>query len=72
MGSSVQSVEKPLRGFPAGFAVCRAQNLFATGEQIPHLQPEKYFLPGTRPGRKWISIGLQLARQILGSFFDTL
>ena len=29
------------------FAVCCAHNLFAIGEQIPHLQPEKYFAPGT-------------------------
>ena len=33
-------------------AVCRAHNLFAESEQIPHLQTEKYFLPGTRPGKK--------------------
>ena len=34
------------------FAVCRAQNLFADGKQIPPSQSVKYFLPGTRPGRK--------------------
>jgi hypothetical protein len=28
------------------------------GEQIPHLQTEKYFRPGTRPGRKWIAFDL--------------
>ena len=33
-------------------AVCRAHNLSADGGQIPHLQTEKYFLPGTRPGKK--------------------
>jgi hypothetical protein len=39
-------------------AVCRTHNLSATGEQIPHLQTEKYFLPGTRPGKKWIALDL--------------
>ena len=34
------------------FAVCRAHSLFAYGEQLAHLQPEKYFLSGTRPDRK--------------------
>ena len=34
------------------FAVCCAHNLFADSEQIPHLQPEKYFPSGTRPDRK--------------------
>ena len=38
--------------FLTKFAVCYAHNLFADGEQIPHLQPEKYFRSGTRPGRK--------------------
>ena len=28
----------------------------ACGAQIPHSQPERYFLPGTRPGRKWIGL----------------
>ena len=39
-------------------AVCRAHNLFAMGEQIMHLQTEKNFRPGTRPGRKWIAFDL--------------
>jgi hypothetical protein len=39
-------------------AVCRAHNLSADGGQIPHLQTEKYFLPGTRPGKKWIKFDL--------------
>ncbi len=34
------------------FAVCRAHSLFAYGEQLAHLQPEMYFLSGTRPDRK--------------------
>ena len=63
-----QTVENPLRGFLTVFAVCCAHNLFAAGEQIPHLQPEMYFLPGTRPGRKWIPFCLPLLRQILRSF----
>ena len=42
---------------PAGFsdkkiAVCCAHNLFACGEQISHLQPEKYFLSRTCRERK--------------------
>ena len=42
---SAQRVENPLRGFPPDFfAVCCAHNLFVYDEQIPHLQPEKYFL----------------------------
>ena len=28
------------------------------GEPIPHLQTEKNFRPGTRPGRKWIAFDL--------------
>ena len=48
-------VEKPLRAFPPVFAVCCAHNLFAIGEQIPHLQPEKCFRPRTRRGRKRIA-----------------
>jgi hypothetical protein len=39
-------------------AVCRAHNLFAGSKQIPHLQTKKYFLPGTRPGKKWIALDL--------------
>ena len=62
----------PFGAFRQDFAVCRAHNLFAYGGQILHLQPEKYFLPGTRPGRKWIEMGLPQKRQILRSFFDIL
>ena len=49
-----QTVEKPLTGFSDKlvFAVCRAHSLFAYGEQLAHLQPEMYFLSGTRPDRK--------------------
>ena len=39
-------------------AVCRAHNWFDKGEPIPHLQTEKNFRPGTRPGRKWIAFDL--------------
>ena len=34
------------------FAVCCAQNMLAVGDHIPHLQPDMYFLSGTRPDRK--------------------
>ena len=33
----------PFGAFRQFFAVCCAQNLFAVGKQIPHLQPEMYF-----------------------------
>ena len=33
-------VEKPLRAFPPAFAVCRAHNLFAVGEQIPYIMEQ--------------------------------
>ncbi|MBO5171261.1 MAG: hypothetical protein J6B70_11060 [Oscillospiraceae bacterium] len=81
-------VGKSLRAFPTVFAVCRAHNLFAIGEQIPyimeqlplaivpldslrdapHLQPEMYFLPGTRPGRKCSEFLLLLTQQTLRGF----
>ena len=47
-----ETVKKGQGPFLTKFAVCYAHNLFADGEQITHLQPEKYFRPGTRPGRK--------------------
>ncbi len=46
--------KSPTGAFRQVFAVCCAHNLSAHGEQISHLQPDKYFRPGTRPGRKWI------------------
>ena len=52
-GALFQAVEKPLTGFSDKFsAVCCAHSLFAYGEQLAHLQPEMYFLSGTRPDRK--------------------
>ena len=44
--------KNPFGLFHQIFAVCCAHNLFATDEQIPHLQPELYFLSGTCPDRK--------------------
>jgi hypothetical protein len=44
--------KNPFGLFRQSFAVCCAHNLFAVGKQIPHLQPDKYFAPGTRPGAK--------------------
>ena len=79
---SSKLVEKARWAFPPVFAVCCAQNLL--WEQIPHLQPEKYFLPGTegelpgtgkrdhpgvRPGRKCFGFCFSLSRKILRSFF---
>ena len=47
------SLSKKTSGlFRQAFAVCCAHNLYAFGVQIPHLQPEKYFVPGTRPDTK--------------------
>jgi len=46
--------EKPFGLFRQIFAGCYVHNLFADCEQIPHLQPEKYFPSGTRPDRKFI------------------
>ena len=38
--------------FDKRIAVCRAHDLYALGVQIAHLQPDRYFLSGTRPDRK--------------------
>ena len=38
--------------FDKRIAVCRAHDLYAFGVQIAHLQPDRYFLSGTRPDRK--------------------
>ncbi|MFR4353781.1 MAG: hypothetical protein ACLT21_03635 [Oscillospiraceae bacterium] len=47
--------------------------MFAHGEQIPHLQTEKYFLPGTRPGKKWIAFDLPPAGgKLCEAFWDKL
>ena len=44
--------EKPGGFFRQKVAVCCAHNLCAIGAQIPHLQPEKYFLSRTCRERK--------------------
>jgi|GEM_PF-1131492 len=54
------------------FAVCCAHSLFAYGEQLAHLQPEKYFLSGARPDRKFLILFGGLRRQTLRGFFDKL
>ena len=59
---------------PAGFsdkkiAVCCAHNLFAFGEQISHLQPEKYFLSRTCRERKYFEFFAACGRQTLRGFF---
>ena len=59
-GAALRLSEIPFGAFRQIFAVCCAQNLFAVSEQILHLQPEKYFLPGTRPGRKRFAIPISL------------
>ena len=64
--------EKPCRLFRQFFAVCCAHNLFALGEQIPHLQPEKCFSPRTRRGRKRFELYSPLSRRTLRGFFDSL
>ena len=62
----------PFGAFRQVFAVCCAHNLFAVGEQIPHLQPEKCFRPRTRRGRKRFELYLLLMQQTLRGFFYTL
>ena len=48
-------------------------SLCACGAQLVHLQPEKYFRPGTRPGRKWIlTLFAAAAANSARHFFDTL
>ena len=54
-----------LRLFDRCFAVSCVHNLSPVGGQIPHLEPEKCFLPGTRPGRK--RIGFYLPPQAANS-----
>ena len=46
------TVDKPSGFFDKRLAVCCAHNLCAIGAQIPHLQPEKYFLSRTYRKRK--------------------
>ena len=62
----------PFGAFRQFFAVCCAHNLFAVSEQIPHLQPEKYFPPGARPDGKYLLLCFPLTRKILRSFFYSL
>ena len=50
--AAFELVEKGLRPFPPDSAACCAHNLFAVGEQIPHLQSERCFRPRTRRGQK--------------------
>ena len=49
---SFETVKKGFALFDKRIAVCRAHDLYAFGVQIAHLQPELYFLSGTRPDRK--------------------
>ena len=64
------SVSKiPFGAFRQFFAVCCAHNLFACGEQIPHLQPEKYFSSGTRPDKKCFRLCFPLTR-LRGKFCE--
>ena len=64
------SVSKiPFGAFRQIFAVCCAHNSSAYGEQIPHLQPDKYFASGTRPDAKCFRLCFLLAQKILRSLF---
>ena len=51
-GVPLKTAEKPFGFFRQRIAVCCAHNLCAIGAQIPHLQPEKYFLSRTCHKRK--------------------
>ena len=62
----------PFGAFRQFFAVCCAHHLSADSRQIPHLQPEKYFLPGTRPGRKCFLLYFLLTQKTLRGFFYSL
>jgi len=53
--------KNPFGLFRQFFAVCHAHNLFALGEQIPHLQPEMYFCPCTRHGQNDFNLFATLA-----------
>ena len=53
-----ETVEKTKGFSDKRIAVCCAHNLPADGGQIPHLQPEKYFLSRTCRERKWLKIYL--------------
>ena len=55
-GSACQKRAWPF--FDKRLAVCRAHNLFAESEQIPHLQTEKCFLRRTRRRKKRIALYL--------------
>ena len=46
----------PFGAFRQFLAVCCAHNWYAIGVPIPHLQPDLYFVSGTRPDTKcfWI------------------
>ena len=68
----VELVENPCGLFRQFFAVCCAHNLFAAGEQIPHLQTEKYFCPRTRRGQKCLELYFLLTQKTLRGFFDSL
>ena len=52
------TVKKGKALFGKRLAVCRAHNLFAESEQIPHLQTEKCFLRRTRRRKKRIAFDL--------------
>ena len=62
----------PFGAFRRFLAACCAHSLCAVGAQLAHLQPDKYFPPGTCPGGKCFSLCFPLTRKILRSFFDTL
>ena len=63
--------EKPKGFSDKRLAVCCAHNLPATGGQIPHLQPDKCFLPRTCRGRKRIVLFLPPAGgKLCEAFFD--
>ena len=55
-GSACQKRAWPF--FDKRLAVCRAHNLFAESEQIPHLQTEKCFLRRTRRRKKRVALYL--------------
>ena len=59
----------PCGAFRQFSAVCCAHNLYAFGVQIPHLQPDMYFVSGTRPDTKCSKLYFPLTQKTLRGFF---
>ena len=63
------TVKKGKALFGKRLAVCRAHNLFAESEQIPHLQTEKYFCQVHAPAKNDSILFAACGRQTLRGFW---